>query len=239
MTQRLVLASHNAGKLRELQALFDAGARQLELLSPQGLGLAEPDEPFNTFIENALHKARQACAATGLPALADDSGLAVVALGGAPGVHSSTYAGAVAAQPGEAREALRQRQDAANISRLLRELGAGGESGGSGAAGGTVVGASAAFRAGNRSARFVCTLVALRSAHDPEPLVAQGRWDGEILLAPRGQGGFGYDPVMWIPEAQATVAELGHEAKNSLSHRARAAALMREQMRQVWGWLAE
>lgn len=231
MPHRLVLASHNAGKLRELQSLFDAGASHLELLSPQGLGLSEPDEPFNTFIENALHKARQACAATGLPALADDSGLAVVALGGAPGVHSSTYAGALAAQPGEAREALRQRQDAANTARLLRELRASGATG-------TMV-APGPGSIADRRARFVCTLVALRSAHDPEPLVAQGRWEGEILQAPRGQGGFGYDPVMWIGEAQATVAELGHEAKNSLSHRARAAALMREQMRQVWGWWAE
>lgn len=215
MKQRLVLASHNAGKLRELQALFDPGALHLELLSPQGLGLVEPDEPFGTFIENALHKARQACAATGLPALADDSGLAVQVLGGAPGVYSSTYAGALVAQAGEDREALRRRQDAANIARLLNEL--------------------APMNAG-RDARFVCTLVAMRSAQDPEPLVAQGRWEGEILSAPRGQGGFGYDPVMWIADAGATVAELGHEAKNSLSHRARAAALMRQQMAQAWGW---
>lgn len=219
MAHRLVLASHNAAKRRELQSLFDAGSRHLELLSPEGLGLSEPEEPFNTFIENALHKARQACAASGLPSLADDSGLAVVALGGAPGVHSSSYAGALAAQVGEAREALRRRQDAANTARLLQELS-------DLAQGGTA----------GRKARFVCTLVALRNAQDPEPLVAQGRWDGEILHAPRGQGGFGYDPVMWIEPAQATVAELGHDAKNSLSHRARAAALMREQMRQVWGW---
>ncbi len=220
MTHRLVLASHNAGKLRELQALFDAGAREVQLLSPQGLGLAEPEEPFHTFIENALHKARQACAASGLPALADDSGLAVPALMGAPGVQSSTYAGALLPLAGEEREALRRRQDAANIERLLRELGS----------------IPAAQNPMGRRARFVCTLVALRSADDPEPLVAQGRWEGEILNAPRGQGGFGYDPVMWIHEAKATVAELGHEAKNSLSHRARAAILMREQMRQVWAW---
>lgn len=221
MTRQLVLASHNAGKLRELQSLFDPGVQHLQLLSPQGLGLSEPDEPFHTFIENALHKARQASAATGLPALADDSGLAVVALGGAPGVHSATYAGAVKAEPGEAREALRQRQDAANIARLLRDL--------------QSLEASAPA-ATDRRARFVCTLVAMRSAQDPEPLVAQGRWEGEVLQQPRGQGGFGYDPVMWIPEAAATVAELGHEAKNSLSHRARAAAALREQMRAVWGW---
>jgi XTP/dITP diphosphohydrolase len=220
MTHRLVLASHNAGKLRELQALFDAGAREMQLLSPLGLGLAEPEEPFHTFIENALHKARQASAASGLPALADDSGLAVPALMGAPGVQSSTYAGALPPRAGEEREALRRRQDAANTARLLRELGS----------------IPAAQNPMGRRARFVCTLVALRSADDPEPLVAQGRWEGEILDAPRGQGGFGYDPVMWIPAAKATVAELGHEAKNSLSHRARAAILMREQMRQVWAW---
>lgn len=219
---RLVLASHNAGKLRELQALFDPGAAQLELLSPQGLGLSEPDEPYSTFLENALHKARQACAATGLAALADDSGLSVQALGGAPGVQSSTYAGALLAEPGEAREALRRRQDAANTARLLREL--------------QVLEDAAPGASPARQARFVCTLVALRHANDPEPLVAQGRWDGEILRQPRGQGGFGYDPVMWIAQAQGTVAELGHEAKNSASHRARAAVLMRQQMRQVWGW---
>lgn len=219
MRQRLILASHNAGKLRELQALFDPGAQVVELLSPQGLGLTEPDEPYGTFIENALHKARQASAATGLPALADDSGLSVMALSGAPGVLSSTYAGAMTARPGEDREALRRRQDAANIEALLAAL-----------AGQQAIGGAA------RRARFVCTLVALRSAQDPEPLVAQGRWEGEILAAPQGQGGFGYDPVMWIPEAGATVAELGHEAKNSASHRARAAALMRAQMQAVWGW---
>ena len=228
MKHRLVLASHNAGKLRELQALFDPQALHLELLSPQGLGLTEPEEPFGTFLENALHKARQACAATGLPALADDSGLSVNALGGAPGVLSSAYAGLLRAAPGEAREALRQRQDAANIARLQQEL--------SVAAAGLPWREERRGHDGARGARFVCTLVALRSAQDPEPLVAQGRWDGEILSAPRGQGGFGYDPVMWITELGATVAEMGHDAKNSMSHRARAAALMRQQMAQVWGW---
>lgn len=214
---RLVLASHNAGKLRELQALFDPVGSILKLESPAALGLVEPDEPFHTFLENALHKARQAAQATGLPALADDSGLAVAALGGAPGVWSSTYAGAVPVVSGEDREAQRRRQDAANIEALLRAL------------------ESQALPDGRR-ARFVCTLVAVRHAQDPEPLVAQGRWEGRILAAPKGQGGFGYDPVMWIDEAQATVAELGHEAKNSQSHRARAAALMRQQMAQAWGW---
>lgn len=217
---KLVLASHNAGKLRELQSLFDPQGSQLELLRPPELGLLEPDEPFHTFIENALHKARQAAAATGLPALADDSGLAVGALGGQPGVHSSHYAGPQAANEGGDREAQRRVQDAANTAALLMALEKQAQASGM----------------DDRRARFVCTLVAVRTAHDPEPLVAQGRWDGRILKAPQGTGGFGYDPVMWIEEAAATVAELGHEAKNSASHRARAAALMRPQMRAVWGW---
>lgn len=216
---RLVLASHNAGKLRELQALFDPAGDRLILEQPAALGLEEPPEPFHTFLENALHKARQAAAATGLPALADDSGLAVTALGGAPGVVSSTYAGELAPQPDEDRHARRQRQDAANIQALLAALAQ---------AGATTV--------EQRRARFVCTLVAVRHAQDPEPLVAQGRWEGRILQAPQGTGGFGYDPVMWIDAAGATVAELGHMAKNSLSHRAQAAHAMRSQMAQVWGW---
>ncbi len=153
MKHRLVLASHNAGKLRELQSLFDPGGLRLELLSPQGLGLTEPDEPFGTFIENALHKARQASAATGLPALADDSGLAVVSLGGAPGVHSSTYAGALTALPGEGREALRARQDACNIQALLAALEAA-----------QTAGTAGADTTARRQARFVCTLVALDCA---------------------------------------------------------------------------
>jgi len=235
MTHRLVLASHNAGKLEELQALFDTGGLGVQLLSPPGLSLVEPDEPFCTFIENALHKARLACAATGLPALADDSGLSVDALMGAPGVRSSTYAGALDPLTGEDREALRRRQDAANTACLLRALDERQAALGSLSEPSPDGGRPSPARPARR-ARFVCTLVALRSAQDPEPLVAQGRWDGEILRASRGQGGFGYDPVLWIPEAQATVAELGREAKNRMSHRARAALLMRQQMCQVWAW---
>lgn len=217
---KLVLASHNAGKLRELQALFDPKGVHLQLLCPPELGLVEPDEPFHTFIENALHKARQAAAATGLPALADDSGLAVPALGGQPGVCSSHYAGPQPGADGLDREARRRIQDAANTAALLKAL----------------VQRAQETGQDDRRARFVCTLVAVRSASDPEPLVAQGRWEGRILAEPQGHGGFGYDPVMWIDEAAATVAELGHEAKNSASHRARAAALLRPQMQAVWGW---
>lgn len=217
---RLVLASHNAGKLRELQALFDPSGSRLQLLSPPALGLSEPDEPFHTFIENALHKVRQASAATGLPALADDSGLAVACLGGQPGVQSSHYAGELSFDPALDREARRRLQDAANTNALLQAMS----------------GQAARTGTDDRRARFVCTLVAVRHAQDPEPLVATGRWEGRILVAPQGSGGFGYDPVMWIDEAGATVAELGHDAKNSMSHRARAAAVMRPLMRSAWGW---
>jgi XTP/dITP diphosphohydrolase len=208
MRLRTVLASHNAKKLQELSALL--GDLPLELVTPGSLGIPEPDEPHATFVENALVKARQAAAATGGAALADDSGLVVPALGGAPGVVSAHYAGAVPPLPD--REATRRQQDAANNARLLHAL---------------------AGQA-DRRAWFVCTLVALRHAQDPEPLVAVGRWPGRILEAPRGDRGFGYDPLMEIPELGRTVAELAAEQKNALSHRARAAAQLRELMRQTW-----
>jgi XTP/dITP diphosphohydrolase len=208
MRLRTVLASHNAKKLQELSALL--GDLPLELVTPGSLGIPEPDEPHATFVENALVKARQAAAATGGAALADDSGLVVPALGGAPGVVSAHYAGAVPALPD--REATRRQQDAANNARLLQAL----------------------VGQGDRRAWFVCTLVALRHAQDPEPLVAIGRWPGRILEAPRGDRGFGYDPLMEIPELGRTVAELPAEQKNALSHRARAAAQLRELMRQTW-----
>lgn len=216
----LVLATHNRGKRLELQALLDAGQSQLALLAPAGLGLTEPNEPFGTFVENALHKARQAAAGTGLPALADDSGLSVDALGGAPGVWSSTYAGAVQALPDEPREALRQRQDAANTARLLSDLAS----------------AQAADATLDRRARFLCTLVAVRSAQDPEPLVAVGRWEGRIADHASGAGGFGYDPVFALAGTDTTVAALASAHKNSHSHRALAAALLRPMLAQVWGW---
>jgi XTP/dITP diphosphohydrolase len=205
---RLVLASHNAGKLAELQALF--APLPLDLMAQPSLGLAEAEEPHPTFIENALAKARHAAQATGHAALADDSGLCVDALGGAPGVVSAHYAD-VALQPGE-REARRRHQDAANNALLLQRL----------------QGAAA------RSAAFVCTLVALRAPDDPQPLVATGRWRGEILSAARGQGGFGYDPLLYIPALGATVAELMPELKNLHSHRALACRQMLELMREAW-----
>jgi len=207
---RLVLASNNAKKLAELQDLF--ATLPLELVTQGSLGIAEADEPHATFVENALAKARHAARACGGAAIADDSGLCVAALGGAPGVVSAHYA-AVEVRAGEAREALRARQDAANNRLLLERL-----------AGAT-----------DRRAHFVSTLVAVRAADDPEPLIAVGRWPGEILAAPRGDGGFGYDPLMVIPPLGRSVAELDAATKNLHSHRARSAAQMLGLLREVWG----
>ena len=207
---QLVLASNNAKKLAELQALL--GALPLTLVSQGSLGVSEADEPFHSFIENALAKARHASAATGCAALADDSGLCVGALGGAPGVISAHFAGELALITGEPREARRQRQDAANNAALLARL------------------AGVADRRGH----FISTLVAVRSAADPEPLVAVGRWPGQVLSAPLGTHGFGYDPLMWLPELGASVAQLGADTKNQHSHRARSAAVLCQLLRDVW-----
>ena len=206
---RLVLASNNAKKLAELQALF-AGL-PIELVSQETLGIAEAAEPHATFLENALAKARHAARAAGGAAIADDSGLCVDALGGEPGVASAHYA-SVDLPEGSDREARRAVQDAANNRRLLDRL-----------AGVT-----------ERRARFVSTLVALRHADDPEPLVTVGRWEAEILAAPRGIGGFGYDPLVWVPALGASVAELAAGQKNALSHRALAARDMQALMRVCW-----
>jgi XTP/dITP diphosphohydrolase len=206
---RLVLASNNAKKLAELQALF--GALPLQIVAQGTLGIAEAEEPHHTFIENALAKARHAARRANGAAIADDSGLCVDALGGAPGVISANYA-AVEPVAGEEREALRARQDAANNRQLVERL----------------------ATHSDRRARFVSTLVALRSADDPEPLIAIGRWHGEILTAPRGVGGCGYDPLMFIPELGCSVAELDAATKNAHSHRARSAQQMLALMRQAW-----
>jgi XTP/dITP diphosphohydrolase len=205
---RLVLASNNAGKLAELQALF--APLPLDLVAQPALGVAEAEEPHATFLENALTKARHAARATGGAALADDSGLCVDALGGAPGVVSAHYA--EVALPDGDREAQRRVQDEANNRLLLQRL--------QGAA--------------SRRAGFICTLVALRSADDPQPLVATGRWWGEVLDAPRGSGGFGYDPLLFIPALGHTVAELPRALKNAHSHRGLACAQMLGLMRDAW-----
>lgn len=200
---KVVLASNNAKKLVELQALF--APLGVELVTQGSLGIPEAEEPFGTFAENALAKARHAAEASGLPALADDSGLAVEALDGAPGVLSARYA-TLFGQP---------KSDADNNRVLLEQL--------------------AAFPApGQRGARFVCALVAVRSASDPEPLIAMGRWQGQILTAAQGEAGFGYDPLMFIPSLGRSVAELSAAEKNVQSHRALAAVHLVAQLREVW-----
>ena len=205
---RLVLASNNAKKLKELGAMLSGMG--IELLAQGALGISEAEEPHHTFIENALAKARHAAAAAQCAAIADDSGLCVDALGGAPGVVSAHYAGDVPAD-GD-REARRRQQDAANNTLLLQRL--------AGVA--------------NRRAHFISTLVAVRHAEDPQPLVAVGRWPGEILTAPRGDQGFGYDPLMFIPDLNCTVAEMDATLKNQHSHRSRAMAQMHALLREVW-----
>ncbi len=197
---KLVLASNNAKKLKELQALFQPLG--LALVTQGSLGIPEAEEPFDTFVENALTKARHAARESGLPALADDSGLAVDALGGAPGVLSARYATLFGFE----------KSDAENNRVLLDKL--------TGQA--------------DRRARFVCALVAVRSATDPEPLIAMGRWNGEILQSARGEAGFGYDPLMFIPSLGQSVAELSAEQKNRLSHRALASEDLLRQMREAW-----
>lgn len=197
---KLVLASNNAGKLAELQQLF--GTLGLALVRQSELGVGEAEEPFRTFIENALTKARHASAATGLPAIADDAGLCVDAFGGLPGVDTAYYATQFGYEKG----------DANNVKALLEQLR--GES--------------------NRRAALVSTLVALRHAEDPEPLVAVGRAVGEITTEPVGEHGFGFDPVMFLPQFGKTFAQLPPEVKNAHSHRGQAARVMLALMRERW-----
>ena len=191
--RRLVLATSNPGKLAELRPLLaDAG---YELVSQGELGVGDAVEDGRTFVENAILKARRASAATGLPALADDSGLVVDALGGAPGLLSARYAGV-------------HGDSAANIAKLLAALH-------------HVPGEA-------RSAHFYCVLVLLRHADDPQPLIAEGSWHGRILGAPRGEGGFGYDPVFLDTARGLSAAELDAGTKNRVSHRGQALARLRE-----------
>jgi XTP/dITP diphosphohydrolase len=184
--QRVVLASGNPGKLREFAALF--APLGVELVPQASLSISEAEEPHPSFLENALAKARHASRASGLPALADDSGICVDALQGQPGVRSARFA---PPQPGRA-------QDDLNNERLVADL----------------------RGVQDRSARYVCVLVLLRSWDDPIPLVAEGSWQGQVIDTPRGQGGFGYDRYFWLPAEQATAAELSAEHKNRISHRA-------------------
>ena len=185
MTQRLILASNNAGKLKEFAQLLGPIGFELH---PQGeFGVPEAEEPFGTFVENALQKARHAARLTGLPALADDSGVCVNALGGAPGVYSARFAG----EP---------KSDARNNEKLIADLAAHAD----------------------KSAYYYCVLVYVRHPDDPQPVIADGVWRGQIVDTPRGAGGFGYDPHFLLPEFGRTAAELAPEEKNAVSHRGQA-----------------
>lgn len=194
--KKLVLASNNAGKLREFQALL--APLGWTVIPQSELGVPEADEPHCTFIENALAKARHASQHTGLPALADDSGICVSALQGAPGVHSARFAGA-------------PKSDQRNNALLIEKLA--GES--------------------DRRAHYVCVLAMVRYAEDPQPLIAEGEWHGEIIATPRGNGGFGYDAHFLLPEMEQTAAELDPALKNTLSHRGKASRLLIERLQKL------
>lgn len=194
--QKVVLATGNAGKVRELASLLrDFG---LDIVAQTELGVESAEETGLTFIENAILKARHAAAITGMPAIADDSGLAVDALGGAPGIYSARYAGVDAS-------------DRQNLEKLLVAL--------------------KDVPDGQRQAQFHCVLVYLRHADDPTPLVFHGVWSGEITHAPAGEGGFGYDPIFYVPSEGKTAAELTREAKSAISHRGQALKQLLEAMR--------
>lgn len=197
---RIVLASNNAGKLAELQAMF--APLGIALVRQGELGVPEAEEPHRTFVENALAKARNAAAHTGLPAIADDAGLCVDAFGGLPGVDTAYYA----TQFGYAKG------DDNNVRALLEQM----------------------REVDNRRAALVSTLVAVRAPQDPEPLIAVGRAAGEVTREPRGEHGFGFDPVMFIPAFGKTFAELPPEVKNANSHRGQAARQMVQLIRERW-----
>lgn len=208
MSKQLILASNNAKKLKELQALMTPLG--VELVTQGSLGIPEAEEPHITFVENALAKARHAAREGQGPAIADDSGLCVNALGGAPGVRSARYAvdaGRIA--EGVGRELI----DPANNAWLLDQM----------------------RDQTDRRAHFICVLVAVRHADDPEPLIAQGTWEGELLKEQAGTNGFGYDPLLWLPTYQQSAAQLAPEIKNGISHRAQACQKMLELIRHQWG----
>lgn len=189
----LVLASHNAGKLKELQAMLGDAVR---VRSVAEFSTVEPEETGLSFVENAILKARHAARISGLPALADDSGLAVDALGGAPGIYSARYAGGLG--------------DAANNAKLLEAL--------------------RDVPDAERGAQFVCALALVRHADDPLPILCEGLWHGRILFEARGAGGFGYDPLFWVPECDCASAELPAAEKNRLSHRARGMVQLKQRL---------
>ena len=190
--KRLVAATGNPGKLREFEQVLQALA--VEIIPQTALGITEAEEPHATFVENALVKARHASRHARLPAFADDSGICVAALGGEPGVHSARYAAPTGAPVG------REEQDRLNNEKLLRAL----------------------ADAPDRRAHYYCVIVLVRDADDPEPVIAEGRWHGEVVNAARGSNGFGYDPYFYVPPFGRTAAELTPEEKNAVSHRGQA-----------------
>lgn len=193
--KKLVLASNNPGKLREFAQML--AQLDFEVLPQAQFDVPEAEEPHFTFVENALAKARHAARLTGLPAMADDSGICLSALGGEPGVHSARYAD----EP---------KSDQRNNEKMLADL---------------------AGQA-DRRAHYVCVLVLVRHADDPQPVIAEGEWHGEIIDTPQGQNGFGYDPYFWVPEKGCTVAQMAAEDKNVMSHRGKALRLLIEQLRE-------
>jgi XTP/dITP diphosphohydrolase len=197
---RMVLASNNPGKLQELNLML--APLGWNLISQSELGVGEAAEPFQTFVENALAKARHAAQISGLPAMADDAGICVEAFGGLPGVDTAHY-GQQHGYP---------KGNEGNVKALLEQM----------------------RDIDNRRATMVCTLVALRAAHDPEPLIAVGRVAGLITREPIGSNGFGFDPVMWLPEFHQTFAQLPMAVKNTHSHRGRAAQAMVALLREFW-----
>lgn len=191
---KLVIASNNPGKLRELQLTLASLA--IEIITQAQLGIDEAEEPHCTFIENALAKARHVSRISGLPALADDSGLCVAALGGAPGVQSARYAG----EP---------KSDSRNNEKLLQAMA------------GVI----------DRRAHYYCVLVLVRHADDPQPLIAEGEWHGEIAQQMLGEGGFGYDPLFWLPQLNKMSAELSRDEKAQISHRAQALHILLQRLK--------
>lgn len=194
MTQRLILASNNQGKLKEFNELLSTVG--FDVRAQGEFDVPEADEPFHTFVENALQKARHASRLTGLPALADDSGVCVNALGGAPGVYSARFAG----EP---------KSDARNNEKMIAEL----------------------AKHQDRSAYYYCVLVFVRHPDDPQPIIADGRWNGVMIDTPRGDGGFGYDPYFYIPSLGKCAAELSADEKNALSHRGQALRALVEKLK--------
>lgn len=192
--RRLVLASSNPGKLREYREML--APLGIEVIPQSELGVPEADEPHETFVENALAKARLASRHTGMPAFADDSGICVEALAGEPGVRSARYADG----SGVDAPTTRADQDHRNNQKLVAAL----------------------HGQANTRAHYYCVVVLIRHAGDPEPLIAEGRWHGEVIASPRGANGFGYDPYFMLPELGRTAAELAPEDKNALSHRGKA-----------------